>query len=52
MAQIAAFADFAKKAETNLAASRFHANIDPFAPAADADLAGKRACLFHVGGCW
>ncbi len=38
MAQIVAFAAFAKKADTNLAALRFHANIDPFAPAVDADL--------------
>ena len=46
MAQIAAFADFAKKADTNLAASRFHANIDPFAPAADADLLASAFAYF------
>ena len=46
IAQIAAFADFAKKADTNLAASRFHANIDPFAPAADADLLASAFAYF------
>ena len=46
MAQIAAFAGFAKKADTNLAASRFHANIDPFAPAADADLLASALAYF------
>ena len=46
MAQIVAFADFAKKADTNLAASRFHANIDPFAPAADTDLLASALAYF------
>ncbi|MGB1998956.1 MAG: hypothetical protein ACPHS7_05880, partial [Candidatus Puniceispirillaceae bacterium] len=46
MAQIAAFVGFAKKADTNLAASRFHANIDPFAPAADADLLASALAYF------
>ena len=46
MSQIAAFADFAKKADINLAVSRFHANIDPFAPAADADLLASAFAYF------
>ena len=46
MAQIAAFADFAKKADTNLSALRFHANVDPFAPAADVDLMANALAYF------
>ena len=46
MAQIAAFADFAKKADTNLAGLHFHANVDPFAPAADVDLMANALAYF------